>query len=82
MSRPTPSKPRTVTSAATTSTAITSTADAESTLRFGPLNGALLGIGLASIFYGFVLLAGGSTVGAPLLLVLGFAVLVPLGIIL
>jgi hypothetical protein len=77
MSRPTRSKPRTVVSSATTSVA-----DAESTLRFGPLNGALLGTGLASIVYGFVLLAGGSTVGAPLLLVLGFAVLVPLGIIL
>ncbi|HEY0026084.1 MAG TPA: hypothetical protein VGB24_24555 [Longimicrobium sp.] len=77
MSRPAPSKPRTVASSATTSVA-----DAESTLRFGPLNGALVGIGLASIVYGFVLLAGGSTVGAPLLLVLGFAVLVPLGIIL
>lgn len=77
MSRPTPSKPRTVASPATASVA-----DDESTLRFGPLNGALLGIGLASIVYGFMLLAGGSTVGAPLLLVLGFAVLVPLGIIL
>ena len=77
MSRPTPPKPRTVASSATTSVA-----DAGSTLRFGPLNAALLGIGLASIVYGFVLLAGGSTVGAPLLLVLGFAVLVPLGIIL
>jgi hypothetical protein len=77
MPRPVPSKPRTVASAATAPVA-----DAESTLRFGPLNGALLGIGLASIVYGFMLLAGGSTVGAPLLLVLGFAVLVPLGIIL
>jgi hypothetical protein len=77
MPRPTPSKPRAVASSATTSVA-----DAESTLRFGPLNGALLGIGLASIVYGFFLLDGGSTVAAPLLLVLGFAILVPLGIIL
>jgi hypothetical protein len=77
MPRPTPSKPRTVSPAAATPVA-----DAESTLRFGPLNGALLGIGLASIVYGFMLLAGGSTVAAPLLLVLAFAVLVPLGIIL
>jgi hypothetical protein len=30
---------------------------------------------------GFVLLSGGSTVAAPLLLVLGYAVLIPLGII-
>jgi hypothetical protein len=77
MPRPTPSKPRAAAPAATASVA-----DAEDTLRFGPLNGALLATGLASIVYGFMLLAVGSTVGAPLLLVLGFAVLVPLGIIL
>lgn len=57
-------------------------ADTESTLRFSLTNLALLGGGLAAIVLGFLLLAGGSTVAAPLLLVLGFAVLVPLGIIL
>jgi hypothetical protein len=56
--------------------------EAESTLRLGPLNLALLAGGLAAIVIGFVLLGGGSTVAAPLLLVLGFAGLVPLGIIL
>jgi hypothetical protein len=59
-----------------------SAADAESTLRFGPLNLALLAGGLAAILLGFMLVGGASTVAAPLLLVLGFAVLVPLGIIL
>lgn len=59
-----------------------SAADTESTFRFSPLNLALLGAGLAAIVLGFVLLGGGQTVTAPLLLVIGFAVLVPLGIIL
>lgn len=57
-------------------------ADTESTLRFSVLNLALLVAGLIAIVLGFVLLGGGSTVAAPLLLVLGFAVLVPAGIIL
>lgn len=56
-------------------------ADTESTLRFSLSNLVLLGAGLAAIVAGFLLLGGGSTVAAPLLLVLGFAVLVPLGII-
>lgn len=59
-----------------------SPADAESTLRFSPLNLVVLGVGLATILGGFMALGGGSTVAGPLLLVLGFAVLVPLGIIL
>lgn len=57
-------------------------ADTESSLRFSLVNLALLGAGLAAIVLGFMLLGGGSTVAGPLLLVLGFAVLVPLGIIL
>jgi hypothetical protein len=59
-----------------------SAADAEGSLRFSLVNLALLGAALAAIVAGFMLLGGGSTVGAPLLLMLGFAVLVPLGIIL
>jgi hypothetical protein len=51
-------------------------------LKFSAVNGILLAAGLAAIVGGYVLLAGGSTVGAPLLLILGYAVLVPLGIIL
>ena len=56
--------------------------DREGSLRFGRLNWILLVAGLLSIVVGYVLLAGGSTVAAPLLLVLGYAVLIPLGIIL
>ena len=37
---------------------------------------------MIAIVIGYVLLARGSTVAAPLLLVLGYALLVPLGIIL
>ncbi len=51
------------------------------TLRFGPMNGILLGAGLAAIVTGFSLLAAGSIVAAPLLLVLGYIVLIPWGII-
>jgi uncharacterized membrane-anchored protein YitT (DUF2179 family) len=50
-------------------------------LKWSPVNYGLLGGGLASIALGFVLLAGGSTVAAPLLLALGYVVLIPLGII-
>lgn len=75
MPRPTPAHSRT--------TPVTpSAADTESTLRFGVLNLALLAGALAAIVVGFMLMGGASTVAAPLLLVLGFAVLVPLGIIL
>lgn len=58
-----------------------STAVIESSLRFDLQNWILLGAGLLAIVLGFVLLARGSTVGAPLLLVLGYVVLVPIGII-
>ncbi|MBB4638537.1 hypothetical protein [Longimicrobium terrae] len=78
MPRPEPTRTR---QRATAAPAIAA-ADNESTLRFGPLNAALMLAGLLSIIAGFVMLAGASTVGAPLLLVLGFAILVPLGIIL
>jgi len=54
----------------------------QSSLRFSLINAILLVAGLAAIVAGYALLASGSTVGAPLLLVLGYAVLVPLGIIL
>ena len=55
---------------------------ARNSLRFSAINGILLGSGLAAAAAGYYLLAQGSTVGAPLLLVLGYAVLIPLGIIL
>jgi hypothetical protein len=67
---------------ATRKPAAVAAADAESTIRFSARNLAFLGAGLTSVILGFVLLAGGSTALAPLLLVLGYAVLIPLGIIL
>lgn len=51
-------------------------------LRFSRINIALLAAGIGTVILGYSLLAGGSTVAAPLLLVLGYAVLIPLGIIL
>ena len=50
-------------------------------VRFSPINGILIGAGLVSVTIGFLLLANGSTVAAPLLLVLGYAVLIPVGIV-
>lgn len=50
-------------------------------LRWSTVNYAFLGAGIAAIAGGFVLLAGGSTIAAPLLLALGYVVLIPLGII-
>jgi len=55
---------------------------APNSLQFSAINGILLTAGLAAIAAGYVLLSRGSTVGAPLLLVLGYAVLLPLAIIL
>ncbi|HUG40477.1 MAG TPA: hypothetical protein VMM12_08325 [Longimicrobiales bacterium] len=50
-------------------------------LRWSPVNYAFLGAGLLTLALGFVLLARGSTVAAPLLLALGYVVLIPVGII-
>jgi hypothetical protein len=50
-------------------------------LRWSPVNYALMGAGILSLALGFLLLANGSTVAAPLLLALGYVVLIPLGII-
>ncbi len=44
-------------------------------------NFVLLGTGVIAIVIGYVLLDRGSTVAAPLLLVLGYAVLVPAGLL-
>jgi hypothetical protein len=51
-------------------------------LRFSAINGILVAAGIASIVAGYALLARGSNVLAPVLLVLGYAVLIPAGIIL
>ncbi|SOD02552.1 hypothetical protein SAMN05216486_10431 [bacterium JGI 053] len=74
MPRPTP--------APTRATPASSSADAEGSLRFTPKNLALLAAGLAAIILGYVLLGAANNTIAPLLLVLGYAVLIPLGIIL
>jgi hypothetical protein len=50
-------------------------------LRFSRVNFIFLLAGIAAVAAGYTLLAGGSTVAAPLLLVLGYAVLIPIGIV-
>ena len=50
-------------------------------LRWTPVNYALMGGGILSLAGGFFLLSSGSIVAAPLLLALGYVVLIPLGII-
>jgi hypothetical protein len=54
----------------------------QSRLQFGPMNLALLGGGVLAVGGGYALLAQGSTTAAPVLLVLGYCVLLPLGLIL
>ena len=49
-------------------------------LRFGTKNYAALGAALVSIVIGFLLLSRGSITAAPVLLVLGYCVLVPYGL--
>jgi hypothetical protein len=53
---------------------------ARSRLRYGPRNFALLGAAVASVVVGYVLLGAGSTVAAPILLVLGYCVFFPVGL--
>jgi len=48
--------------------------------RFGAKNWLLFGGAIASLGVGYYLLAGGSTSLAPVLLVLGYCVLFPLGL--
>jgi uncharacterized membrane protein HdeD (DUF308 family) len=47
---------------------------------FGKKNWIVLGAGLVSIVLGFITLASGSITLAPILLVLGYCVLIPVGI--
>ena len=58
------------------------TSDPQSRLQFGPLNLSLLGGAVLALVGGYFLLAQGSTTAAPFLLVLGYCVLLPLGLIL
>ncbi len=50
-------------------------------LAFKPKNYIILGAGIVSIVVGFISLAQGSITLAPILLVLGFCVLIPVGIL-
>jgi len=49
-------------------------------LRFGRKNAISLGSALVAILLGYLLLSRGSITAAPLLLVLGYCVLVPYGL--
>jgi ABC-type transport system involved in cytochrome bd biosynthesis fused ATPase/permease subunit len=49
-------------------------------LRFGPRNFAFLGAAVVALVVGYAMLAGGSITLAPILLVLGYCVLFPLGL--
>ena len=49
---------------------------------FDKRNYMILGIGIALIVIGFILLAAGDITVSPILLVLGYCVIIPLGILL
>ncbi len=51
-------------------------------IDFGKRNYMILGIGLAVIILGFIFLATGDITLSPILLVLGYCVIIPLGILL
>jgi hypothetical protein len=51
-------------------------------LRFSTINGILALAGILTVALGYFLLSNGSITAAPLLLVLGYVVLLPLAIIL
>ncbi len=80
MPRPTPKPAQRRAPTAASGTASHAHAN-EGTVRFSTVNLVLLLAGLVCIVAGYVTLSGGSTVAAPLLLVLGYVVLLPLGII-
>lgn len=82
MPRPTPDKAarRAPTPGAPRVAAASGTDARESTIAFSLWNFVFLAAGLLAVVAGYVLLSGGDTVAAPLLLVLGYVVLIPLGI--
>lgn len=49
---------------------------------FGPKNYVAFGLGVLSIVLGYVFLSKGSITAAPILLVLGYCVIIPLAIML
>ena len=58
------------------------TSGPQSRLQFGAVNAGLLAGAALSLASGYYFLWAGSTTAAPLLLVLGYCVLLPLGLIL
>jgi hypothetical protein len=56
--------------------------NAPSALQFSAINGILGAAGILTVALGYYLLSQGSITAAPLLLVLGYLVLLPLAIIL
>lgn len=58
-----------------------SVAGGQESLQFSAVNLALGGAGLVALILGYWLLANGSITWAPLLLVLGYVVLLPLALI-
>jgi hypothetical protein len=50
-------------------------------IQFRPKNWILLGSGIATIVAGYLLLGSGSITIAPLLLVAGYCVIIPIGIL-
>jgi hypothetical protein len=56
--------------------------ESKAPLRFSTINGILGIAGILTVALGFLLLSQGSITAAPLLLVLGYVVLLPLAIIL
>jgi hypothetical protein len=50
-------------------------------IEFGKRNYIILGIGLLLIIVGFLFLAGGDITISPILLVVGYCVVIPLGIL-
>ncbi len=59
-----------------------SRSDSKAPLRFSAINAVLGVAGILAVILGYYLLAQGSITAAPLLLVLGYLVLLPLAIIL
>jgi len=51
-------------------------------LQFGAVNAALFVVAAVVLGAGYLLLAKGSTTAAPILLVVGYCILLPLGLIL
>ena len=56
--------------------------DSQPRLQFGAVNAALFAGAAIALGAGYLLLAHGSTTAAPILLVVGYCVLLPLGLIL